>query len=202
MKHRLYRTLVNNVGRQTNARKHAADTWTFGSRHQEPYLRKYFEVQTQTLSTQGKCCSNVANSTASGPEIKYTLCLGTTVNNSTEQSPSWEANGSPASQDIPGILRDPAVHNRNHKSPPPTSILRQIDPVYVPHPTSRRSILILSSNLRLGLPSGLLLSGFPTKTLYAPLLSPIRATCPAHLILIWSPTGICWGVQSMKRLVT
>jgi len=38
-----------------------------------------------------------------------------------------------------------------------------------PHTTSWRSILILCTHLRLGLPCGILPSGFPTNTLYIPL---------------------------------
>ena len=53
-----------------------------------------------------------------------------------------------------------------------------------PHPTSWRSILILYNHLHLGLPSGLLPSGFPNKTLYTFLSSSIRAICPAHLTLL------------------
>ena len=52
------------------------------------------------------------------------------------------------------------------------------------HPTSWRSILILSSHLRLGLWSCLFPSGFPPKTPYTPLLAPIHATRPTQLILL------------------
>ena len=51
----------------------------------------------------------------------------------------------------------------------------------MPPPIFRRSILMLSSHLRLVLTSRLLPSGLPTKTLYAPFPSHICATCPAHL---------------------
>jgi len=44
-----------------------------------------------------------------------------------------------------------------------------------------RSLSILFSHLRLGLPSSLFPSGFATKTLHVPLLSPIHTKCPAHL---------------------
>ena len=87
-----------------------------------------------------------------------------------EQSPSWEANRSSASQEIPRILWNPKVHNRIYKPPPPVPILSQINPVHAPRSTSWRSILILPSHLRLRLPSRLFPSGHLTKTLYAPLL--------------------------------
>jgi hypothetical protein len=50
---------------------------------------------------------------------------------------------------------------------PPLSWANPIQSIY-PHPTSWRSILILSTLLRLGLPNGLFPSDFPTKTLYTP----------------------------------
>jgi len=93
--------------------------------------------------------------------------------------PSWEANRFSASQEIPSILRNPKVHYGIHKCPPPVLIISQLDPAHIPHPTSCRSTLILSSYLRLGLPSGLFPTGFPIKTLYAPHPSPIRAKCQA-----------------------
>jgi len=114
---------------------------------------------------------------------------------SMQQTPSWEANRFSASQEIPRILWNPKVHYRRHKCPPPVPILSQLHPLYTPHPTSWRSILILFFHLRLGLPSGLLPSNLPTNTLYTPLLSPIRATCPTHPILLYFITRTILGVQ-------
>ena len=76
------------------------------------------------------------------------------------KSPSSEANRFSASKEISRNLWNPKVHYRIHKCPPPVPILSQLDPVHTTHPTSCISILILSSHLRLGLPSGLFPSGF------------------------------------------
>ena len=64
-----------------------------------------------------------------------------------------------------------------------------------PYPTSWRSFLISSYHLRLGLSSGILPTGFATKTLHTPVLSPIQATCLAHLTLLGFITRNILGEQ-------
>ena len=75
-----------------------------------------------------------------------------------------------------------ALTTARHLSLSCASSIRSMPPP--PNSTSSRSVLILSSYLRLGLLSGLFPSGFLSKSQYTPLLFPIRAICPAHRIFL------------------
>jgi len=80
------------------------------------------------------------------------------------QSPSWEANWFAACQEIPRISRNPKVHYRTHKRPPPVPVLVQPNPVHIPtsYLLEIRPNIIHTSTPRS--PQWFFLSGFPTKT--------------------------------------
>ena len=112
-----------------------------------------------------------------------------------EQSPFWEANCLQLVKKFPtfhGTRRFiTAFKSALHLS---LSWASSIQSIY-PHLTSWRSILILSSHLRLGLPSGLFHLAFPIKTLWKSLLCPVRTTCSTHLILLDFITRKIYGEQ-------
>ena len=132
-------------------------------------------------------------------KVSFPLCKFTyLLTHSMLQSPSWAANRFAASQEIlPPFHGTPrfitALTSVRHLSLPWASSIKSI----TWHPTPYRSILILSTHLRLGLPSDLFPSGFPTKTLYTPLLSPHTRyiPSPSHSFRFYHPKNIWWSVQ-------
>ena len=117
-----------------------------------------------------------------------------------ELSPSWEANRSAISQELPRILWNPKVHYRIHKCPHLSLSWASSILSITPHPTSWWSILILFSHLRLVLPSGLFPSGFPPKiSVHA---SPLLHTCfmprPYNCTWFYHPHFTGWGFQTIS----
>ena len=81
-----------------------------------------------------------------------------------QHNPSWEADSSPASQEIHRILRKPKFHYRVLQIPPLGPHLSQNSPR--PNPICLRTTLILSSHLRIDLRSCLFPPMIPNKTVY------------------------------------
>ena len=111
-----------------------------------------------------------------------------------ERSPSWQTNGFSASQGFPRTLGSPKVHYNIYWNPPCVRVLSQINPVHAPPQPTSWICILLSSHLRLRLPSGLFPSGFLSKNPYAPLIS-VRAVYPAHLVLLDFITRIIFGEE-------
>jgi len=122
------------------------------------------------------------------PNIKSKLTYLLTY--AMEQSPSKEANMFSASQEIPRILWNPEG-SLPHSQVPATCPYHE-PARSSPYPTSHwlRSILILSANLRLGLPSGLFPSGFLTRILYTPLPHTRFKPRPSHSSRFYHPNNI------------
>ena len=117
-----------------------------------------------------------------------------------EQGPSREANWFAASQEIPRILWNPKVHYRTHKLPPPAPILGQPNPVHIPtsHLLEIHPNIIQPSTPRS--PKWSLSLRFPHQDPIHPLSSPMRATCPAHLILLDFITRKTLGEQYILKV--
>jgi hypothetical protein len=110
-----------------------------------------------------------------------------------EQSLSWGANSHWINQEICNILWNPKGHYRFHNNPSLVPNLSQMNPMHKFPLYFPESLPLMSSHQCVALPSGLFPSGFTAQTLYAFLISPMHATCPTHLILLYLITLTIYG---------
>jgi len=97
-------------------------------------------------------------------------------------------------------LWNPKVHYRIHKSSASLPVLNRINPVhdFPSHFLKMRFNIIIPPTLKYSKWS--LHLGFPTKTLYALLLSSMPATCPSISFLF--ANNIRWRLQTINLLIT
>ena len=113
------------------------------------------------------------------------------------QSP-WEANWFAASQEIPRISRNPKVHYRTHKRPPPVSILGEPNPAHITtsHLLEIHSNIIHPSTHRSPQWS-LSLWVHQQEPIHPPLLThPRNMPSLSHSSRFYHPHNIGWGVQT------
>jgi len=130
-------------------------TYTHTHTHIHTYIHTYIHTCNSFFSVQNKSISISPRNCFTGfawfSEYRTFVSIEAlrnvvTVYMYNVHSPSLEASCFSASQAVPHILWNPKVYYLNHSCAPTVPILSQIDPV---HPTSWRSILIMSSHLHL-----------------------------------------------------
>jgi len=162
----------------------------------EPYQTILSDISARENIWQRTHCHGTATKTFSDVTSQYTV----TLTYSTVQSPSWKANWFVASQEIPRISRNPKVHYRTHKRPPPVSTLGQPNPVHIPtshlleihlniiHPSTPRS------------PQWSLPLRFPHQDpIHPPLLThTCHMSSPSLSYLFYHPHNIGWAPKTTR----